>query len=81
MTENERRILDEYKREEYVYDLANHFVQRMSQSGIFAMAVDRWVDWLLKKTDEELEEMAPRRLKRVSPLTKKQRKKCTPEGF
>ena len=81
MTDNERKILDEYKREEYVYDLANYFVQRMSQSGIFAMAVDRWVDWLLKKTDEELEEMAPRRLKRVSPLTKKQRKKCLPEGF
>jgi len=73
--------MEEYKREEFVYDLANHFVKSMPESGIFAMAVDRWVDWLLKKSDEELEEMAPRRLKHVSKKTKAKRKKHKPEGF
>lgn len=73
MTDNER--------EEFVYDLANHFLSNTSKSGIFAMAIDRMCDILLRKSDEELEAIAPSCLITVPQKKKDKRKKEKPIGF
>ena len=47
------------EKEEFVYDLANHYVERTSKAGLVAMAIDRMVDMLIDKDIEELIEIAP----------------------
>ena len=69
------------EREEFAYDLANHFLSNTSKSGIFAMAIDRICDILLKKSDEELITIAPSCLLSVPQKTKDKRKKAKPKGF
>ena len=69
------------EREEFVYDLANHYLSNTSKSGIFAMAIDRMCDILLRKPDEELEAIAPCCLIRVSQKKKDKREKAKPTGF
>ena len=34
------------EREEFVYDLANHYASRTTKAGLMAMAIDRMVDLL-----------------------------------
>ena len=70
MTENER--------EEWVYNLAVHWVNRISDAGVWGMAVDRAVSILEKQTDEQLKAMDER------PKNKKMhgfKKKEKPFGF
>ena len=74
-------IMTDSEREEFVYDLANHYLSNTSKSGIFALAVDRICDQLLKKSDEELEAMAPDELYIVPQKKKDKRNKEKPEGF
>ena len=69
------------EREEFVYDLANHFLSNTSKSGILAMAIDRVCDILLRKTDDELEAIAPSCLVTVSQKKKNKRNKAKPTGF
>ena len=69
------------EREEFVYDLANHFLTNVSRPGIFAMAIDRISDMLLKKSDEELLAIAPSCLITVPKKVKKLRNKAKPTGF
>ena len=69
------------EREEFVYDLANHFLTNVSKPGIFAMAIDRICDMLLQKSDEELEAIAPSCLITVPQKTKDKRNKAKPKGF
>ena len=69
------------EREEFVYDLANHYLSNTSKAGIFALAVDRISDQLLKKTDEELEAMAPPELLIVPQKKKDKRNREKPAGF
>ena len=69
------------EREEFVYDLANHFVTNTTKAGLVAMAIDRMCDILLTKSDEELEAMAPDELFIVPKKTKIKRNKANPFGF
>ena len=69
------------EREEFVYDLANHYLSNTSKSGIFAMAIDRMCDILLRKSDEELEAIAPSCLVQVPQKKKDKRNKAKPVGF
>ena len=69
------------EREEFVYDLANHFLANVSKPGIFAMAIDRVCDILLKKSDDELLSIAPSCLVTVPQKKKDKRKQAKPTGF
>ena len=69
------------EREEFAYDLANHFLSNTSKSGIFAMAIDRICDILLRKSDEELIAIAPSCLITIPQKTKDKRNKAKPKGF
>ena len=69
------------EREEFVYDLANHYVTNTTKAGLVAMAIDRMSDILLTKSDEELEAMAPPELLIVPQKTKTKRNKAKPFGF
>ena len=69
------------EREEFVYDLANHYVSRTTKAGLTAMAIDRMMDLLLTKGDDELIAMAPPELLVVPPKTKDKRNKAKPIGF
>ena len=69
------------EREEFVYDLANHYVTRTSKAGLIALAIDRMCDLLLAKPDEELEAMSPPELLMVAQETKDKRRKDKPVGF
>lgn len=69
------------EREEFVYDLANHYVTRTSKAGLIALAIDRMCDLLLAKPDEELEAMSPPELLMVAQETKDKRRKNKPVGF
>jgi hypothetical protein len=51
MTQNER--------EEFIFDLAVHRVKKLSQAGVFAMAVDQMCSILSREPDEYLVEVAP----------------------
>tara|TARA_R110002020_G_scaffold181094_1_gene375872 strand:+ start:1729 stop:1935 length:207 start_codon:yes stop_codon:yes gene_type:complete len=51
MTQNER--------EEFIFDLAVHRVKKLSQAGVFAMAVDQMCSILSRESDEHLLEVAP----------------------
>jgi hypothetical protein len=69
------------EREEFVYDLASHYVTKTTKSGLVAMAIDRMCDILIQKSDEELCEMAPDELTIVPEKTKTKRTKAKPSGF
>tara|TARA_B100001093_G_scaffold368785_1_gene353727 strand:+ start:504 stop:725 length:222 start_codon:yes stop_codon:yes gene_type:complete len=69
------------EREEFTYDLANHFLTNVSKPGIFAMAIDRICEILLKKSDEELIAIAPSCLVNVPQKKKDKRNKAKPTGF
>ena len=69
------------EREEFAYDIADHMLKSVSQAGIRAMAIDRICDFLLKKGDDELLEMAPACLTAVPEKKKDKRKKAKPAGF
>ncbi len=74
-------IMTDSEREEFVYDLANHYLSNTSKSGIFAMAIDRMCEILLRKSDDELEAIAPCCLLRVPQKKKDKRNKAKPIGF
>ena len=68
MTQNER--------EEFIFDLAVHKVKKLSQAGIFAMAVDQMCALLANESEEQLIKIAP------ANLYKQDKKKHkTPTGF
>ena len=69
------------EREEFVYDLANHYVSRTTKAGLTAMAIDRMMDLLLTKSDAELIAMAPPELEMVSERKKEKRNREKPAGF
>ena len=69
------------EREEYVYDLANHYVERTSKAGLVAMAIDRMMDVLLQYSDEELYKITPEALVRVSARKRELRNREKPKGF
>ena len=69
------------EREEFVYDLANHYVERTTKAGLTAMAIDRISDILLLKGDDELIAMAPPELVVVSQKKKDKRSAAKPIGF
>lgn len=70
MTENER--------EEWVYDLALHWINRISPAGVKAMAIDRAVSILENQTDEQLKAMEEKPKKKKMHGFKKKEK---PFGF
>ena len=69
------------EREEFVYDLANHYVTRTTKAGLTAMAIDRMSDILLLKSDEELIAMSPPELVMVPQSRKQKRNNAKPKGF
>ena len=69
------------EKEEFVYDLANHYVERTSKAGLVAMAIDRMMDMLIDKNIEELIELAPPALVKVPKKKREQRNKQKPKGF
>ena len=69
------------EREEFVYALANHYVSRTTKAGLTAMAIDRMMDLLLTKSDDELIAMAPPELVIVPQKTINKRNKDKPAGF
>ena len=69
------------EREEFVYDLANHYVTRTTKAGLTAMAIDRMSDILLLKSDEELIAMSPPELVIVPQSKKQKRNNAKPKGF
>ena len=69
------------EREEFVYDLASHYVTKTTKAGLVAMAIDRISEILLKLPDDELLETAPDELIKVSQKTKDKRNKAKPTGF
>tara|TARA_R110002020_G_scaffold274675_5_gene489868 strand:- start:2261 stop:2470 length:210 start_codon:yes stop_codon:yes gene_type:complete len=69
--------MTEHEREEFIFDLALHMLNKTSKAGIFAHAVDRICDLLDKNTDEQLIHMAPDNL----IIRKKKRKKGKAKGF
>jgi hypothetical protein len=54
MTQNER--------EEFIFDLAIHKVKKLSNAGVFAMAVDQMCSLLSKESEEQLIKIAPANL-------------------
>ena len=69
------------EREEFEYDLANHYVTRTTKAGLTAMAIDRMSDILLLKSDEELIAMSPPELVMVPQSRKQKRNNAKPKGF
>tara|TARA_B100000405_G_scaffold94502_1_gene65829 strand:+ start:195 stop:416 length:222 start_codon:yes stop_codon:yes gene_type:complete len=69
------------EREEFVYDLANHYVTRTTKAGLTAMAIDRMSEILLLKSDEELIAMSPPELVMVPQSRKQKRNNAKPKGF
>jgi hypothetical protein len=64
MTQNER--------EEFIFDLAQHKVSKLSKAGVFAMAVDQMCMLLANESEERLCQIAPANLYKA---------KKYPEGF
>ena len=70
MTDNER--------EEWVYDLATQWVNRLSDAGVWALAVDQAFTQLWPQTDEELKKReTPPKKERMHGFKKKEK----PFGF
>ena len=64
------------EREEFIFDLAVHKVKKLSQAGVFAMAVDQMCSLLSRETEEHLIEIAPSNLYKVD-----KKKHNKPTGF
>ena len=64
MTQNER--------EELIFDLAQHKVSKLSEAGVYAMAVDQMCMLLANESEERLLQIAPANLYKA---------KKYPEGF
>tara|TARA_R110002049_G_scaffold255000_1_gene430490 strand:- start:326 stop:520 length:195 start_codon:yes stop_codon:yes gene_type:complete len=64
MTQNER--------EELIFDLAQFKVSKLSEAGVFAMAVDQMCALLANESDEQLIKVTPAHLYKA---------KKYPEGF
>jgi len=60
------------EREEFIFDLAHHKVNQLSNAGVFAMAVDQMCSILKNESEERLCEIAPANLYKA---------KKYPEGF
>ena len=73
--------MNKNEREELAYDIANHYASRTTKAGLYAMAIDRMMDMLLLKDDEELIAMAPDELVIVPSKTKERRNRAKPKGF
>ena len=54
MTQNER--------EEFIFDLAQHKVSKLSEAGVYAMAVDQMCMLLANESEERLFQIAPANL-------------------
>jgi hypothetical protein len=62
------------EREELIFDLAQYRISKLSEAGVFAMAVDQMCSLLANETDEQL-------LKVSLGYSPKQDKNKTPTGF
>ena len=62
------------EREEFIFDLAQARVSKLSHAGIFAMAVDQMCSLLKNETDEQL-------LKVSLGYSPKEKKKKKAKGF
>jgi len=62
------------EREELIFDLAQYRVSKLSEAGVFAMAVDQMSSLLANETDEQL-------LKVSLGYSPKRKKHNTPTGF
>tara|TARA_R110002049_G_scaffold49154_1_gene140917 strand:- start:479 stop:679 length:201 start_codon:yes stop_codon:yes gene_type:complete len=62
------------EREELIFDLAQYRISKLSEAGVFAMAVDQMCSLLANETDEQL-------LKVSLGYSPKQDKNKTPKGF
>ena len=60
------------EREELIFDLAQYKVSKLSEAGVFAMAVDQMCTLLANETDEQLQKVTPANLYKT---------KKYPEGF
>jgi len=60
------------EREEFIFDLAQHKVSKLSEAGVFAMAVDQMCMLLANESEERLCQIAPANLYKA---------KKYPEGF
>lgn len=67
--------MTETERDEFIYDLALHMLDKTSKAGIYAHAVDRICYLLDRNTDEQLIKMAP------DNLRTRKKKKTEPKGF
>ena len=72
---------DRRRREEFVYDLADHYISNTTKAGLWALAIDRVSEMLLKKTDEELLNMAPDNLIKVPKKKKTNELKINQKDF
>ena len=60
------------EREEFIFDLAQHKVSKLSEAGVYAMAVDQMCMLLANESEERLLQIAPANLYKA---------KKYPEGF
>tara|TARA_R110002049_G_scaffold116845_1_gene269640 strand:- start:1377 stop:1571 length:195 start_codon:yes stop_codon:yes gene_type:complete len=60
------------EREEFIFDLAQHKVSKLSEAGVYAMAVDQMCMLLANESEERLIQIAPANLYKA---------KKYPEGF
>ena len=58
------------EREEFIFDLSQHMVGKLSHAGIFAMAVDQMCSLLKREPEEELVKLSTRFIK---PKNKKKK--------
>ena len=63
------------EREEFIFDLAQARVSKLSHAGIFAMAVDQMCALLKDQSDEELLKVS------LGYIPKKSKKKNKAKGF
>ena len=56
------QLMTQNEREEFIFDIAVHKVKQLSQSGVFAMAVDQMCALLANESEKRLIEIAPANL-------------------
>jgi len=54
--------MQQNEREEFIFDLAVHKVKKLSDAGVFAMAVDQMCSLLANESEERLIAIAPANL-------------------
>ena len=69
--------MTEQEREEWVYDLATQWVNRLSDAGVWALAVDQAISLLEPQTDEQLKAMEKPNKTKMHGFRKKEK----PFGF